>query len=80
MSVTSEYIEPREVLTLLIVREDRDVMRQLAPLVGVLISVQEIPQPDVEPIKFIAFLDEMFKVLLIVLGGIKALIIEQEGH
>jgi hypothetical protein len=76
VSIIREYIERREVLALLVVREDRDVMRQLVPLVGVLIGVQEIPQPDVEPIKFVAFLDEMFEVLLIVLRRIKALIIE----
>jgi len=80
VSVASEDIESREVLALLVVREDRNVMRQLVSLVVVLISVQEIPHPDVEAIKFVAFLDEMFEVFFIVHRGIKALIIEQERH
>lgn len=80
MSVASKHIESREVLTLLVVRKDRDVMRHLVPLVVMLIGMQEIPQPDVEAIKFVAFLDEMLKVLLIVLGAIKGLIIKQEAH
>ena len=80
VSVACEHIEPREVLALLVVREHRDVMRQLVPQVVELIGVQEIPQPNVDSIKFVTFLDEMLKVLLVVLRGIKVLIIEQEAH
>ena len=67
-------------LALLVVREDRDVMRQLVPQVVELIGVQEIPQPDVDSIKFVTFLDEMLKILLVVHRGIKGLIIKQEAH